>query len=991
MLKPFQVRDLHLSSDAEGEHSDSPHGVVQISAIDYDGLASSHPRARLTYLDDDDGDQITVGSSLELSQRLDEPLGIDARLGSIQLSQNEPNPMHIFDIRRSNSVTELWKRFEATVDNGPMIQKERHNDPATLEPTVDSPEHEESHPSGITTATLASADEPQPFMAAFEAELANILGSAEETSESEATQPESSRAAESSANTEDPPRALHPAEILATQVLQHLVNGASLVQSELRSKLPELQRQLRDAQRTLPENVGASLQSILATLEARIKTALNNLPEGGRNLAEEAIHARRPMAESAADGLRFMASEFNEVGRTLFAAFEHEFGRATAQDTGSTPDASNTTPGAFRDPASNGAVLSSLDSHETGARYVDPATQERQATNSDKSPAAGPGASHVAASPDAKITHQSAEAGTSLGHGLTPPFNGPRFFPAPPPFPPTRPTHWPLSWQSFAHFNPPPPHHSSFPAPPPLAPYSGQHWPFHPQPGHQSSFVDPPYQSVSSYSQRHNEVPPALSVNKPSDNAELQTEDLANKTLFIGNVGFNVTERIIQDVFASRGFIVDVDLPLDSVSGKHAGFGYLHFPSIHPAMAAMDVLQGAHIDGHAINLEFSESMPIDALLSSRSSVENVNSRSRGCQQSDTNTPVSQDLTSKPQDVIHFGPGQALVPQQGFKTKRAKSVAFQEPSQPVADNSELNSQSPATRPVSPPLIDLSTDGSSTARTTSLRTGEEGRHQVNDNDPGYLPVLSSDLEMSRFPPVSQFEAQLLAAQQQERASASDSLSASHQRPYVPSVRPDPIPESLPQRARTLSHTHGARGVNRSTEGPELFGSTGTNSRGHAGPSLRRSNTVEFGQTRTRQHETSSTISSGEPQSASRLRRRASERHALRSHAQQFAGLDTWARLDRRERQRSRPRSSQDIPVASPIEGAHRRVLPEGSVADTQTADVEKCVSSLLDMGYGSAQDGGRSRMTVYAAASNGSLLDAIEMIEEERQAYARRHDL
>lgn len=63
-LKPFQIRDLHgnlpgeagiLSSDS----SDIP-GTVQISASAYDDLAESHPRARLTYLDEDDGDQITV-------------------------------------------------------------------------------------------------------------------------------------------------------------------------------------------------------------------------------------------------------------------------------------------------------------------------------------------------------------------------------------------------------------------------------------------------------------------------------------------------------------------------------------------------------------------------------------------------------------------------------------------------------------------------------------------------------------------------------------------------------------------------------------------------------------------------------------------------------------------------------------------------------------------------------------------------------------------
>ena len=61
MLKPFQVRNLHLSPTANHREPFScRHGVVQLSAIDYDDLVSNHPRAMLTYLDDDDGDQITV-------------------------------------------------------------------------------------------------------------------------------------------------------------------------------------------------------------------------------------------------------------------------------------------------------------------------------------------------------------------------------------------------------------------------------------------------------------------------------------------------------------------------------------------------------------------------------------------------------------------------------------------------------------------------------------------------------------------------------------------------------------------------------------------------------------------------------------------------------------------------------------------------------------------------------------------------------------------
>jgi hypothetical protein len=64
MLKPFQIRNLRVSTQHQPEQlADSRHsaGVVQISATDYDDLASNHPRARLTYMDDDDDDEtITV-------------------------------------------------------------------------------------------------------------------------------------------------------------------------------------------------------------------------------------------------------------------------------------------------------------------------------------------------------------------------------------------------------------------------------------------------------------------------------------------------------------------------------------------------------------------------------------------------------------------------------------------------------------------------------------------------------------------------------------------------------------------------------------------------------------------------------------------------------------------------------------------------------------------------------------------------------------------
>lgn len=49
-------------SPSQDHEASGRSGTMQISSTDYDEIASQHPRARLTYLDDDDtdGDKITV-------------------------------------------------------------------------------------------------------------------------------------------------------------------------------------------------------------------------------------------------------------------------------------------------------------------------------------------------------------------------------------------------------------------------------------------------------------------------------------------------------------------------------------------------------------------------------------------------------------------------------------------------------------------------------------------------------------------------------------------------------------------------------------------------------------------------------------------------------------------------------------------------------------------------------------------------------------------
>ncbi|CAG7921750.1 unnamed protein product [Penicillium olsonii] len=782
MLKPFHIRDLRVAHPEPASHPNP--ALIRISTTDYDDIASNHPRARLTYVDeDDDGDEtITVGSALELSQRLEEPLDIHTRVDSLQL-QGDATPRHTFDVRRTNSVTELWKRFE---DN--QNDKEDAGDHVRDEPGASEPGALEDRREASPLRNPTVSNEPRPLMEAFEAELAEMLHAAE-SSEKKLPKSDTPPIAEPFSNSRSE-RTPHPVEIIAAQVMDQLTNGANMVQNEWRSRMPELQRQLQNAHRqleaahrTLPRNVETSLRALLATLEAHMRTAFNNLPDGSRQMAEDAFQAGRPVAENAADGLRMMASEFNEVGRTLFSAFESEFGRA-----GPAAPSSNEPPTAG------------------------PAHPQAPVYPSDEKPMPVPGESKPeGAVPSRNPLYTAPEA--------------PHFPPHPPHHAPTPTNNLPPApfptpmWNPFQTFNqPPPPYPSHPPTQQPIA------WPqprATPWPHWRSAPTPTAYNGAQPKSRQ---VPVAKSA-KP------KVVGPGTKSLFIGNVGFKVTEKMIQDVFASKGFIVDVDLPTDASSESHAGFGYVHFPSEHPASAAMGALQGAVIDGHSINLEHMDHSPIGEV---------------------------HRVQAKP-GYMNTEASSAQLPRAELSDGNS-----------VVDSSNIQTETSA-------LLDApSDDPAFSARFPSLLPGTGAQHPSPLDINGVSLGSRPGAEISRFPPVSQSDALLLA---NNSARMRD----------LGSAKPDTATE------------------------------------------------------------------------------------------------DTMTQLQKEEQSGS---LQQQLPDDSPAEGtrhAMQSVEGEASPLTPENADIEECVSALVDMGYGTEQEGGRSRMAVYAAAAGGSLLDAIDMIEEERRAY------
>ncbi|KAJ9213779.1 hypothetical protein DTO166G4_4558 [Paecilomyces variotii] len=1100
MLQPFKVRDLasqtananlHAVASAESTSQDTAakyteietihdvrgderHGVVVLSASEYDHIISTHPRAALMYMDPDDGETITVGSSLELSQRLEDPV-FDSTLPwasppspGPSSSQDDQNPMHIFDIRRSNSVTELWKRYErsnrfpeqsssqetsledvseskpskpvfgdaSTVDirqrwlracNPPQVPKREPSPrkqqeqaplfsfssaqvsdaasssmPANTDYTGEKVASQESGTSFLTAegkrqaqeagarmrgwrqtpdastsrfislpsiqgdpwvpgasmncSTNASmrassrpeatpnteppaGDEAQPLLAAFEAEMSRIM-EAHTDAEREGPGASISTPVETQ-GAQQPSDATRPADLFV-HAMNNVIGKVELVGSELRARLPEIERQVSSAQRAFPEQIRPTLQNALSALDGCVKNLAYSLGEASIASGNPANRVRTPefpQAEQAVNDFRELASEFSQIGRTLFESFRTEFGPsfssgATQESSAEAISASTQTDTAVPDVDSQpGSTVSSAVSetqgqHETSGPSSFSKGKERVADITDDT--------HKEVFDRESSQTETDEGAATFGQpplslqGASYPHIGFSTWQLPtvPPF--GRPGNLPIP-------------HDPYPPPPP-----------------------PPPQSDSQ----------AASSLQTSSQAPASEQE----TLFIGNVGYNVTDKVIQDVFASKGFLVKVDLPVDLESGRHAGFGYLHFPSVHSAKAALAALQGAHIDGHSINLEFCHGA-LHNFKDNAASLSGATERPLGLlnPRSQSSYPQVKDSFSK--KVCTAGTPSAMAKCQNISTLQGSSM-----------NDTGVSM----------LDEAVVDPEFSARYPSLLSGGPGVGAADTPSPGKLAELNTKARIPEFPPVSQVDAHVLRTSHRlshptpcAHINMSEARQNQDGNPHpalvdtgdVPVASTDEQPVSLPRRS---PHHRGRRPMSM-REPYDQYGGASLPRRVPHGP--HRSNTVTTAGPARRPLEPSNHMINPEmlPRHWQSARSAACApdtndprwiRHARLTERQNDQGPHRQTSLNEISR------TSSGFPVDD-IHN-HNEGSRSGPRSDTRRRHITGCVETLLELGYGSMR-GGRQRMTIYAEAADGKIQDAIDMIEEERKAYEQQGSL
>ena len=977
--------------------------------------------------------------------------------------------MHLFDIRRSNSVTELWKRFEYSQGN--QATEERGTG-ETVAQSSSSQEEEAASNSGNADTSSSGNDGSQTLLEAFEAEMAKLLNNPEAQDEQP---PRQSASAPAGAQPEPTNSGSIPNPTVAfAQAIHNIVDGAEMVRDEVRSRIPDFERQLQNAQRALPEQVGTTLQAALTTLESHVRnlaSVLNNIsvPTGQ---AEPNSQPPPFPGTHTVDGLRIMASELGQMGQTLFTAFEHEFGRLPSIGSNPTPseavpDPVNTNnqeqtstavpttsgganpPVGVRDSSSNNPsenekeTLASNSADGTkSTTQSNEATGERNTTtyrpydnlnfspthrfnphpltnrlNSTRSNGA---TREITANPYGPYDNMMRQQQHNIG--LPPPASAGRAnstlasnaYQRPPVnFPFRHPSHH--HHQPFyhrrvpGHFsqNMPPANYSHMPTPrmaPPVfygPPVSAVPPTYIPpsvssiQPTHMASpYSRPPHSGVS-HGNADSEMWMRNTNHSSRKKHESQTGRNASKTLFVGNVGFSVSESMIRTVFASKGFLVDVHLPLDSRTRKHAGFGYLQFPSIEAAKAALDALQGTHIDGHAINLEFSDNPPITSLHTSHndhqassqahpspspeSNLKNPNSVRPSLV--NTSAQTANDLSLK--DQSNKGKERA-------SSEHEESLALNEPcssSKDAAGPERSNSSAGIS------LLDQDNGEFDFAtRYPSLLSNRSADSSRFDSTHDNLVHLSPELEMSRFPPVSQVEAHTLAKRDEMKATAASSKPETNANEKKDIHRGYPTIPAAPKPSLQDHHANF-----------DMSDPSKQNSLEHGHRGLRRSNTmmpVNPSARLTGPFDPLSPVESGGPSRP--LRRAATQRQSLRRpnfeikehpHHRGFPANPS----NESKRQSNHSESRYDI---------NRFTLPVGTLPGTRTSApsepnnavqsrvddrqraIDDCVATLFKLGYGGARDGGRSRIIMYAEVAGGNVLEAIEMIEEERKAYEQR---
>jgi len=81
------------------------------------------------------------------------------------------------------------------------------------------------------------------------------------------------------------------------------------------------------------------------------------------------------------------------------------------------------------------------------------------------------------------------------------------------------------------------------------------------------------------------------------------------KKLYVGNLGYDVTDADLDQLFAQHGTVQSASVIMDKMAGRSKGFGFVEMSSDQEAGAAIAALNGKDFGGRALTVNEAKPRP----------------------------------------------------------------------------------------------------------------------------------------------------------------------------------------------------------------------------------------------------------------------------------------------------------------------------------------------------------------------------------------------
>ncbi|RDW84408.1 hypothetical protein BP6252_01998 [Coleophoma cylindrospora] len=96
-----------------------------------------------------------------------------------------------------------------------------------------------------------------------------------------------------------------------------------------------------------------------------------------------------------------------------------------------------------------------------------------------------------------------------------------------------------------------------------------------------------------------------IMVNYVARSARPSTQNPPSKTLFIGNLAFEMSDADLNKLFRDIRNVIDVRVAIDRRTGQPRGFAHADFVDVESAVKGLEQLQGKEIYGRALRCDYS--------------------------------------------------------------------------------------------------------------------------------------------------------------------------------------------------------------------------------------------------------------------------------------------------------------------------------------------------------------------------------------------------